>query len=119
MKQIAQNAPISQLLLSLRPPHPSAITLPFVLLTGAGLTQVQAECFPWQAQWPAQTAWRGSRAGGSYAVLASVIGRIVILLEALMTEPCPSHSQSPLAPTSYQVTFLSSLLTIFPCFLVQ
>lgn len=53
MKQLEQNAPISQLLLILRAPHPPAITLPLVLPAGADLTQVQAVCLPWRAQRPA------------------------------------------------------------------
>lgn len=33
-----------------------------------------------------------------------------------MTEPCPSHSQSSHAPSSYQVAFLSFSSTVFPWF---
>lgn len=83
-----------------------------MLPAGAGLTQVQAVCLPWQAQGPALAVWRGSRAGDFGTMLASVIGRAVLLLDSLATEPCPSHSQSSRAPTSCQVILFISVLLV-------
>lgn len=61
----------------------------------------------------------GGASGGVTFVLTSIIAGAILFLDTLVTKPCLCYSQNSYAPTSYKVTFLSSLLTFSFCFLVQ
>lgn len=87
---MTENAPIIQLWLSLRTPHPPAPQLP-----------APAEC-------PAQAAGRAPSQGLD-AVLTSVLSRVVLLSDTLLTIPVP-HLQD-----NHQLYVCPAEL--FPCFL--